>query len=582
MSDVNVSIGVSLRELQQGLNQAGGMVKDFKQEASKARETAMFLSNAIGSIGGASKGASALVGNLLGGFAMGGPMGLAIGGVNALIGVFKDLNEQEAKAAADAVKHAKERQAAYEEVRFELTRLKLEEAGVSGVIVEMSRKVQEAKKEEAAALKAMNDFAATMTAEDLKESEYADRKKVEAFAVLRKAYDLAVKHRMEVEQLATAKSQKAVEEQTAKAVDENRKQLAERQAVLDKMTNAAIDANRKELQDATAAGQQKVALLKSAGEEELAALDLLAAKKRLLEAKAKTGGAEMPQDLADQAKQEEDRYNKQFEASRKLFELKRQLIEQAKTFEDLAAVDRQAEALAAEERLANLQSEVDHTNKLAAIQEKVAERSEQYAEKMKQAWVSRLQPIANGFQTIFDSILDGGRNMGQVLGNVMKSILSSLVGMLIQLGLEKVAASIASHAAEKPVKVAEVTNAAGVAGAEAAAAMAGIPIVGPALAAAAMAETSALVLSSMLPLAAASGGFDIGNFNPVTQLHAKEMVLPAYLAERIRNMTEMPTQPTNVQVVISAVDSKSVERLFNDNQGALIQSIRTAVRNGRV
>ncbi len=582
MSDVNVSIGVSLRELQQGLNQAGGMVKDFKQEASKARETAMFLSNAIGSIGGASKGASALVGNLLGGFAMGGPMGLAIGGVNALIGVFKDLNEQEAKAAADAVKHAKERQAAYEEVRFELTRLKLEEAGVSGVIVEMSRKVQEAKKEEAAALKAMNDFAATMTAEDLKESEYADRKKVEAFAVLRKAYDLAVKHRMEVEQLATAKSQKAVEEQTAKAVDENRKQLAERQAVLDKMTNAAIDANRKELQDATAAGQQKVALLKSAGEEELAALDLLAAKKRLLEAKAKTGGAEMPQDLADQAKQEEDRYNKQFEASRKLFELKRQLIEQAKTFEDLAAVDRRAEALAAEERLANLQSEVDHTNKLAAIQEKVAERSEQYAEKMKQAWVSRLQPIANGFQTIFDSILDGGRNMGQVLGNVMKSILSSLVGMLIQLGLEKVAASIASHMAEKPVKVAEVTNAAGVAGAEAAAAMAGIPIVGPALAAAAMAETSALVLSSMLPLAAASGGFDIGNFNPVTQLHAKEMVLPAYLAERIRNMTEMPTQPTNVQVVISAVDSKSVERLFNDNQGALIQSIRTAVRNGRV
>lgn len=37
-------------------------------------------------------------------------------------------------------------------------------------------------------------------------------------------------------------------------------------------------------------------------------------------------------------------------------------------------------------------------------------------------------------------------------------------------------------------------------------------------------------------LASASGGYDIGSENPLTQLHAKEMVLPASIAEPLRGM----------------------------------------------
>jgi hypothetical protein len=126
MADYSVSIGVSLRELQQGLGQAAGMVKDFKQEAGKAAGAARFFVTAIEGIGGASSVAGKAGANLLAGFAMGGPMGLAIGGVNALIGYFKDLAEAEKKAAEDWKK-------SLEAVDASITSLKDKLLGLKGI-----------------------------------------------------------------------------------------------------------------------------------------------------------------------------------------------------------------------------------------------------------------------------------------------------------------------------------------------------------------------------------------------------------------------------------------------------------------
>jgi hypothetical protein len=65
-------------------------------------------------------------------------------------------------------------------------------------------------------------------------------------------------------------------------------------------------------------------------------------------------------------------------------------------------------------------------------------------------------------------------------------------------------------------------------------AMAGIPVIGPGLgaAAAALAFTAVEAYGN---LASASGGYDIGNENPLTQLHAREMVLPASIAQPLRD-----------------------------------------------
>jgi hypothetical protein len=149
---------------------------------------------------------------------------------------------------------------------------------------------------------------------------------------------------------------------------------------------------------------------------------------------------------------------------------------------------------------------------------------------------------------------------------------------MLEFVLEQAAMAMVAHIIETPAKVANVTAAAGVAGANAAASVAATPFIGPALAAAAMAQTSALVLGTMMPLAAAARGFDVGDYAPVTQLHPREMVLPAELANRIRNMTD---GGGSYNITIHAVDGKSVERLFNDNQGPLIRALSSATKNRR-
>jgi hypothetical protein len=65
------------------------------------------------------------------------------------------------------------------------------------------------------------------------------------------------------------------------------------------------------------------------------------------------------------------------------------------------------------------------------------------------------------------------------------------------------------------------------------AATADIPIVGPVLAPVAAAGAFAAVMA--FDVFSAAGGFDIpAGLNPVTQLHAREMVLPAGIADPLR------------------------------------------------
>jgi hypothetical protein len=192
-------------------------------------------------------------------------------------------------------------------------------------------------------------------------------------------------------------------------------------------------------------------------------------------------------------------------------------------------------------------------------------------------------PVAQSFQGLFMTLVDGSINsfskLRYAIENIGKAILSSLVGLLTQMLAKKAAAYLTEHLLNKTKNVAEVTSAAGVAGAEAAASQAGIPIVGPALAAAAMATTSAAVMSSMLPLASAAGGYDIpGTINPLVQAHAREMVLPEELADRVRSMTDGGGNT----YVIQAMDSRSFERFLRDNSDALARGIDQAVRDRRL
>lgn len=568
MSDVNVSIGVSLRELQQGLNEAGTMVKGFKEQASRARESAMFLANGIAAIGGASKSAAGLAGNLLGGFAMGGPMGLAIGGVNALIQVFKDAKDAQTKLDDESKKYLETLRAQNVESIRARDNIKLMLALLNAQSEEQKARIQgdadliplqkELSDAQAAYAKARTTDASAVMAAD--SAVFLVEQKLTAQRILNSA-------RVEAARKADEKkTQTAVEQTTKKEEAEEQKRAAVGQAALDNRARRFEAAQRKEAADLEKANNDKLAAIKNHGDLEVAQLDLIAAKKRQLA----TAGATIPNDLAEKIQAVTTRFKATMSGE-----------DIANAFKNLSKPEGANTSELEAQKAEKLRIEVKYLNDLAALQEEATNRTKEATQLEIQDWANKLQPIASGFQSLFDSILQGGQNMGQALANILKNILSSYVGMLIQLGLQKVAAAIVAHMAEKPVKVAEATAQAGLVGAGTAAALASNPITAIGAIPAGIAAMEAAI-ASFVPVAAASGGFDIGNYNPITQLHAREMVLPATLADRVRNMTDAPNRSTNLQVTINAVDARSVERLFNDNQGALVDSIRSAVRNGRL
>ncbi|MBV8061453.1 MAG: hypothetical protein JO253_08040 [Alphaproteobacteria bacterium] len=160
------------------------------------------------------------------------------------------------------------------------------------------------------------------------------------------------------------------------------------------------------------------------------------------------------------------------------------------------------------------------------------------------AQIESEKDFRNVFDSIGTSVTDNFSkilNATESLSTGIKSILGTLLGSVVDLGV-KVAAQwiygmIQAKVASAVTALSQIKDSALVAKASAFASTAAIPIVGPELAPAAAAEAGAAVLD--FASFSARNGFDIpAGVNPVTQLHEKEMVLPAKQADVIRNMAD--------------------------------------------
>ncbi len=240
--------------------------------------------------------------------------------------------------------------------------------------------------------------------------------------------------------------------------------------------------------------------------------------------------------------------------------------------------DFNAEAVNLANRLENAGTEV---TKREQIYSELLTLQNQYELKRKQAndkaaideenaWKNTVAPITNaldqnvtnmlmgtmrlrgGMRTIFNDIerfaLQSITKMvtDWMAGEVTKlGITEAINSVLIALGIKKAAADTSTNTLANTTAVtsAKITAAAvipaetGAAAMGAAAAVAPTPSTGPVLAAAAFAAMQALGVSA-LALASAAGGYDIGNINPITQLHAREMVLPQKHADVIRGLAD--------------------------------------------
>jgi hypothetical protein len=243
--------------------------------------------------------------------------------------------------------------------------------------------------------------------------------------------------------------------------------------------------------------------------------------------------------------------------------------------------------------------------------QQVTQLETQQAVESKARWEQMLSPIGNAFEKSATGIIQGTTTMQKALSNIWNSITAEFVSMTVKLGvrwaamelaktvdtqkgsvlrlaLEKMgllqtaaaetAASTTTAAGKKMEAAAVIPAEAAEAAGGAASAVAGIPIVGPALAAAAYAETMAMVMGG-LSVASAKNGFDIpAGVNPMTQLHEKEMVLSEGPANVIRGLAD-GGGAGGTHLHVHSLDVQGVRDWFRSNSEVLGPAVRRAARN---
>jgi hypothetical protein len=174
------------------------------------------------------------------------------------------------------------------------------------------------------------------------------------------------------------------------------------------------------------------------------------------------------------------------------------------------------------------EAERQHQQRMAQIRQG-AEALKREQSPMLNIWNDAQQAMAQAA----GQILTRQQSLAQGLKNIWQGIRQSIAGEITKIAAEWLKGMIR----QRVLTMAGIGMKAAEAGAGAAASQASIPIVGPALALAAMGATMAAVLGLGASVPSAARGWDIpAGINPITQLHEQEMVLPADQANVIRDL----------------------------------------------
>lgn len=278
----------------------------------------------------------------------------------------------------------------------------------------------------------------------------------------------------------------------------------------------------------------RIAIMREARQEELAlselgierekavGLDRVDAVRQEAKAKADIGMITNLQMLGLEAQLEEERY----QITRKAVADRLELLKSDPTKNVIA--------------LQKLNDELDQVEREHSMRQRGITLDQQ-KEQLKD-WQSFFNNIGSSFGNVVQGLVTRTMTLGQAVRTLFAGLLASVGQFLAQIVAKKVAA----WATEKVLASSSIGANAAVAGSGAAASQASIPFVGPVLALAAMAAVFGAVMG-MKGKASAKSGFDIpAGMNPLTQLHEREMVLPAEHADTIRGMGQQDTAPIHI------------------------------------
>ena len=256
----------------------------------------------------------------------------------------------------------------------------------------------------------------------------------------------------------------------------------------------------------------------------------------------------------------------------KKFEEQRYAIQQAALAEQLALAKLNPDKNPVEiEKLNGEREELErkHQDAMSKIQHKgILEQSKD--------WKGITDSITGSLATVIKGVANGTMTMGKAIKTLFASVLDTVIGTLAQIAAQWIMRTIMQAVLGKTAALSNVAANAAVAGSAAFAATAAIPIIGPGLAPAAgmAAYSGALAFGATIP--AAAKGMDIpAGVNPLTQLHEKEMVLPANIAQPLRdNLNDGGGIGSGVSVTYNDHSGRLTDSDIRRNAGKIAKAVK--------
>jgi hypothetical protein len=208
--------------------------------------------------------------------------------------------------------------------------------------------------------------------------------------------------------------------------------------------------------------------------------------------------------------------------------------------------------------------------------------------KIRADFTAKWKGIADSMTSSISGALTGMLTRSETVKQGIQSIFQSLAGSIIKhfvdIGVQWAETQLANLILGQTTAKAQGVALAGQAGAAGVASFAGAPWPVDLLAPAFGAE----MFASAMSFASAAGGYDIpSGVNPLTQLHEREMVLPANLADTVRDMAaggggagSQEHHYYNGDVTVN--HDEQLRRVLNNTaaQRRLVKTIAAGYRNG--
>lgn len=190
---------------------------------------------------------------------------------------------------------------------------------------------------------------------------------------------------------------------------------------------------------------------------------------------------------------------------------------------------------------------------------KAAVDAKKAADEAEQAWTQSMERIGEQVMTTFEALGTGQKKVGDVIKGVTKDVLKSV----LQAAIKSITASAYST------------------GAKAAESQAATPVIGPALAAGAMAAGIGMVLALVDRLPSAAGGMLRVPGDMLAQIHKDESVIPAREARALRVLLEGGGALGGGPIInIHALDLQSFVDALSRHDASLMHVVGGALRRG--